>query len=237
VLGARITLTTAVIAGAALLAGCSSSGSGHGSVFTSPSTPATTSSDTAANQPSGSTTTTSGSTAAPDLQSQLIALGDLPSGWAVDNSDDDSGDSDSPSCFKAADGTITKMSEAHAEANFAQSGGLPVLDEEIGYEPNGEAASNYTKAVAALSSCKSVSFDGGGTSFTGSMGQMSFEAVGSQSTAYTMNLSADNVGIVIDLVIFQVGDDFGVIEYGDLSPVDASDFQQYVDIAKKKLPS
>jgi hypothetical protein len=73
-----------------------------------------------------------------------------------------------------------------------------------------------------------------GTKATGSIGAMSFPALGDSSSAYAINLTASGVSLGIDIVLFRVGAITGDVLYFDYSP-DPMAVQHYATAAVNKV--
>jgi hypothetical protein len=185
--------------------------------------------------PSTSAPSTSATVPAPNLNAELLAVSDLPAGWSVVPSSDSS--SPAPKCLQNVKSDLKATSKA--EATFADgSNGLPVLDEYLAYLPsNGRSAMTVIRHV--LSGCGHISVTSGGDTLAGTIGAMSFPAVGDQSSAYQMNLSATVSGLSItlgiDLVVFRKADTVAMIIYGDLGTPDIHALHPLVEDAAAKL--
>ena len=64
---------------------------------------------------------------------------------------------------------------------------------------------------------------------------MSFPALGYQSSAYALKLSADGVNAGADLVVFKVGKVYGAVDYVDIRTCDPDQAQAFVTEAVDKV--
>jgi hypothetical protein len=164
-----------------------------------------------------------------DLEAMLLVVSDLPTGWAVDNSPDES-DSNAPSCLENAQ-VDEEEASAQAEAEFAKDGNLPVLFEALSY--GGENASKwFEQGKAAFDSCTDVSFTSDGEKVEGTIGAMSFPTVGDESAAYAMNFTVQGLRLSFPIVIARKGDILAIIGLGDLGSPDS---QLLEDLATRAL--
>jgi len=185
--------------------------------------------------PSTSAPSTSATTPAPNLNSELLAVSDLPTGWSTVPSSGDS--SPAPKCLQHAKSGLKATSKA--EATFADgANGLPLLDEFLAYLP-GQAQSAMTFISHAMSGCGHISLTSDGQTLTGTVGAMSFPAVADQSSAYQMSFSATVSGLSItvgvDLVVFRKAGTVAMILYGDLGTPDIQALRHFVKRAAAKL--
>lgn len=181
------------------------------------------------------TTPPATTTPKPDLKTELIGLSDLPAGWSVDNSSSSS--SSTPKCFTSVK-TDLHASEK-AEASYQDgSNGVPALEEYLAYVPgNGQHAMALVTQV--FNSCGQISFTSGGYTFSGTVGQMAFPAMGDQSSAWQINLSTKASGLDItagvDTIAIRKNDTVCLLLYIDLGTPDIATLQQLAQKAAVKL--
>ena len=170
------------------------------------------------------------------MTSELLAVSDLPAGWSSVPSSDST--SSTPQCFQNVKTDLKPTSKA--EATFqGGSSGLPLLDESLGYLP-GRGQQAIALISQVLSRCGQISLTSDGATITGTIGAMSFPAVGDQSSAWQINLTGTESGISltvgIDFIVFRKGDTLALIFYGDLGTPDIQTVEHLVQVAASKLP-
>jgi hypothetical protein len=174
--------------------------------------------------------------AVPNVKAQVLALSDLPAGWSkhkIDNSTDGE-----PACFKALDAdTREPLAKAQVEYQGTPNG-LPLLDEEIAYDPKA-AASEFTKAVKALDRCGKISVKTNGTTLSGAMGAMSFPKMGDQTKAYQLTLSGVVRGVRVtagfDILVLRVGAEDVSLLYSTFGAPDIREFQGAAKLVMDKI--
>ncbi len=217
----------ALVAGVALLAACSS-----GSVQGSGSTSTTSTAASKGSSPASASAPSSAPVAVPSLDDKVLQLSDLPTGWAIDNSDDD--DDDTEGCASLS--SNQKDSLAEKEVDFADNGGLPQAGEDLGYFAEDKIVSEFKTGIAALDKCKSFTMkDDDGKKTVVSLGRMSFPATGDDSAAYTATATISGFNITLNIVAFRKGQYIALIEYGDLGNTDIDQLQDLVKKAEAKL--
>lgn len=200
------------------LAGCSSS--------------ATTSKASAITTAKASPVSTTSTTAPPNVQSILLAISDLPTGWSVDNTPQSGV---STSCYS---NPLTKAhSVAYAHVDFAQGGNLPELTQELGRYSSGPTA--FTTISAILNKCKTFTESSNGQVVSGTMGEMSSPSYGNQSVAYDATLTPKGVGISLNqgFVMIRKGNYITLVALGDIGSVATATLQGFVNQAVAKIPS
>jgi hypothetical protein len=186
--------------------------------------------------PSSSTTTTSSAgiapsvstTAAPNVQSLLLSINDLPTGWTVDNS------ANSPGSLSCVPADLAHGSLHHADISFAQNGSLPILDESLGIWAS--AASVFAGGVTALNRCKAFTTTGSGTNYSGTLGAMSSPTYGDQSAAYNANLTIQGLDVNEGFVVVRKGSYIALVVLGDIGSLDSPTLQEFVTKAVAKIP-
>jgi len=174
----------------------------------------------------------------PNLQAELLTPSDMPAGWSVDKSPSDA--TSRPSCLKNLDAQLHTGEISRAEAKYqGGSNSIPHLDETLAFYGHGVATGKLAIFDQTISRCGQVTFSSGGNTFTGTIGAMSFPAVGDESYAYQMNLSTKanglNVTIGFDVVVARKGDTAFDLALTDLGTPDLSQFRGLVTKALAKL--
>jgi hypothetical protein len=212
---------------AASVTSCSSSGTKTSST-TSTSISATTEATVA-------TPTTLGLTSA-DLQVQLLALSDLPSGWTVDNSSNSG--SGTPKCLQDAQNAgAGRKAQASAQYQGASSG-LPSLEELLAYLP-GHAEPAMADIQTALSHCGTITFETSGVEFSGTVSELLLPTFAQQSEAFSIAISAkvkgSTVNADVDVVALRYHYEVALIIYGALGASNPSVDEHYAQAAANKI--
>ncbi len=150
------------------------------------------------------------------LESMLLTVSDLPSGWA--GGGPSGGPSRPPSCLARYDGG--KRTDPTVQASFAD-GDFRMFDESL-TQGGRSAPAKYRKAVTALDHCSHVSFGSGKTTLRGRIEPMSLPHIGQASNAYQLSLSIEGFTLDADLTIFRQGTILGLTLYGDLGTPDVA---------------
>jgi hypothetical protein len=169
-----------------------------------------------------------GATTKAQLQSKLLSLSNLPSGWVADNS---------PSAAGTTSGCLAGVkkapkSETRATVSFV-NGQMPELAEVLVTGHDNLAA--YNRLNGDLAKCKQFTVTSNGQSITFTVGAMSFPAVGDESSAYQVSFSEMGLNGAADFVLFRVGSIAGVVEYADIGQPDPTQVQAYVTEAVDKV--
>jgi hypothetical protein len=197
-----------------VLAGCSSGATSSPTTKRAPTTTAA---------PVTTTTT------APNVQPYLLAITDLPTGWAVDNSTV----APASSCYSDP---LTKVpSLSYSTDKFDQGGSTPELVEELGYYQSGPVAFSTIKST--LDACTTFTESVNGTTATGSLGATSAPSYGDQSAAYTASITDEGITINQGFVVVRKGNYVMAVALGDIGSVDTGTLDGFVSQALGKLPA
>ncbi len=185
----------------------------------------------------GTSTATPPATAAPALtpfSSQLLlTVNDLPTGWAIDNSQ--AGSTNSNSCY--SDRLKKVPTTSYAEAYFAYGGNFPELIEQVGTYSSSPQA--YESITSILTKCTSftdtITSKDQVTVFTGTMGAMSFPKIGTQSSADSATLTTGGVSVAQDFVVAEQGDALIIVALGDLGSVSIGQLESLKRLAMTKV--
>jgi hypothetical protein len=93
----------------------------------------------------GSTAGPPRATATFNARDAVMALSDLPSGWAVDPDDDDEEDENDFFCGEDLDAVVEPEEVNEAQAQFAQGGSIPLLLNGVGAYAPGDADVAFDK--------------------------------------------------------------------------------------------
>jgi hypothetical protein len=196
-----------------------------GSKTTGSSTPSTTASATPTPTPTASSTTPTVAPTTPaapkprtkaELTKALLALSDMPTGFAVDNSGDDGGggglsskDSRCKDVVKLFNADTAPGSTATATRSFTGGQNGPFIDEDLDALPSASAATALvSRARAAIRSCKQVTMKitGVGSSPV-HISEVAAPKVGSTSFGARFSAASGPLeGLEITFVIAALGD-------------------------------
>lgn len=209
-----VVCTVLCAVGVALLAGCGSS-----SHATSSGT------DGAAN---ASTTAPQQKAAPPaDVSAMLLGVGDLPTGWAVDNT----ARSDI-FCYQTPLKSASPVADAHID--FTRASSIDEIGQEVAAFSSGPAA--FGLVVKYLDACHAFTGTTSGQKASGTMGQMSFPKYGDESAAYLVNLSVAGLSASEELVVIRKANTLTALAYGGIGSVAPSQLEQLVPVALAKIP-
>lgn len=175
---------------------------------------------------------TSASASPPKLKAMLLSIGQMPTGWSLDNS---FGGKVALGCY--TDNAVPKgvKQTAAATANFQGKGGFPAVGEKLATFTN--ATASYNEAVANLVDCKHFSGTSGGEKVTGgTVEQMSFPHYGNASDAFVVIFTISGMRFYQDLLYVRKGSIVMAFFEGNLRSVNVSQFQGFVKKAVAKLP-
>jgi hypothetical protein len=156
------------------------------------------------------------------LSSELLSVGQMPTGWRIDNSSSGGG----VGCLANILEPKGIKQTSHASVALDDNGNTPLVTEKL--STYSKATTAYKKIVATLSACKYVSGTSGGTKATGTVGQMNFPHYGTTSTAFSVSLLIQGTTLGADLLIVRKGNVVMGIEEVDLQSVDVNQFQGFV---------
>jgi hypothetical protein len=151
----------------------------------------------------------------PQLQSKVLTLNNLPTGWAVSTFN---ALGELPDCISGLQ--LNTAAEHETVSASFRDGTLPLLEEDVGWVSSG-ASGDYKLIVQALRGCRKpfvVSLDAVPATVT--IEPMSFRTYGDRSSAFAMGTAFRYDGVPLstgtDIVVFQVGRIVGVLFYGEL---------------------
>jgi hypothetical protein len=166
---------------------------------------------------------TSASAAQPKLSSELLSVGQMPTGWSIYHQASSSG----TGCLANILGP--KGREQTAKVAFEDNGNSPLLEEAVATYSNAKTA--YKKIATTLTNCKSVR----GKGITGTVGQMSLSSYGNASEAFLVTLTSKDSTVDDDLLIVRKGNLIMGIQEADVSPIIVRQFQGFVVKALAKV--
>ncbi len=165
-----------------------------------------------------------------NLKSKLVRLSQLPRGWSVDKSGGSS--SVVGGCLRDIAETKLHKGDVRATAHY-ESGNLPDFEEELGAGPT--VASDFGKLQRTLNGCNSLSISSSGTTYSATIGAMSFPKIGNRSDAYQANFDVKGITLRLDVVIFQAGTYGDVLTYVDLGAPNVAQLDSFARLSLKDL--
>jgi hypothetical protein len=174
----------------------------------------------------------SSNVAPPAPRQELLGVGDLPTGWAVDHAADQAAET-LPPCFLAS--VRGSTATAAATATFAMSGRVPFLRETIlSYSPGGARAA-YRAAIHRLDGCTDLAYKIAKHPATGSMGVTSFPPLGDESRAYTAAVTVGGTPFLLYLLVVRLGRQIVGLAYGAGAGTNLTTFVQLSGLAFSKI--
>lgn len=189
-----------------------------------------------------SSDTGSGGVGGSALTAKLLVASDLPAGWELKSSSDDTGGSDTGSdnsgftCDgKKLDNLDTKLAH-EASADFAPTGKtFPSLTENIASDSESKAKDVFSKFTDTFGSCSTISMDDTGNSMSGTLAEFPLQSYGDDSGAFLMSLTTQGVKIKFAFVLVRKGSLLVNIVYGGLTAPTKSEVEGVVGPAIDKL--
>ena len=165
-----------------------------------------------------------------DLESKLVRLSQLPTGWSVDNSGAAS------SAVGGCLGDIAKSKPPKGDVRVAahyERGILPDFEEELRAGPT--VASDFGKLQRTLNGCSHLDISRSGSTYSAAVGAMSFPKIGNRSDAYQTIFDVKGITLGVDIVIFQAGSYGDVLTYVDLGAPDVAQLASFARLSLKDL--
>jgi pimeloyl-ACP methyl ester carboxylesterase len=176
----------------------------------------------------GSYVATVGSTpsagASVDLESRLLSLDELPSGWTVTRNSEQG---TTTSCISAP--IANEKGWRRASTSFVQPHGIPALSETIAIGPKLRAT--WQKETQELSACHHATVRVGPATYHVTISELSLPRSGVASAGYAWRFTADGVQIGIDLALFITARFSVTVGYTDLGSPNPSAFDKFVQAA------
>ena len=180
------------------------------------------------------TVATAAGASPPKLSAMLLKIGQMPTGWAIENS---SGSGSGGGVVGCLNGKILEpkgvKQTATASVYFEFLENPPAVGEGLATYTNATTA--YKKIVANLAACKRLTGKMNGDPVKGTFGQMSFPHYGNASEAFAARFTVEGVKLGEVLVIVRKGGIVMGMYEGGFAPVNVSQFQGFVKKAIKKV--
>jgi hypothetical protein len=167
------------------------------------------------------TSSPAGAATKAQVKARALSLSNMPTGWSVDNSANSS--SSGIPCLKPI--KAPSKHEVKVAVSYAD-GSLPAVQEVVA--TGGGVAASYNELNKILGACKTFTSSSDGHKVTGTIGAMSFPAVGSRSDAYAITINIEGVSAGADVVAFETGKYVGVVLYEDLGTPDPQQAEAFV---------
>jgi hypothetical protein len=168
-----------------------------------------------------------GATTKTQVDSHLLSISNMPTGWSVDDSINSSS---SIPCLKP----IKSPTKDQVKASVAyEDGSLPEIQEVVA-AGHGVVAS-YKKLNHVLEDCKSFTYSSGGKKITGNIGPLLFPNVGAHSNAYAINLNVQGASVGADIVVFETGRYVCAVLYENIGVPDLGQARAFVNEAVSRL--
>lgn len=170
-----------------------------------------------------------GASGSATVRSHLLALGELPAGWAVNLSSPRTSVA-SGRCLQGLAGK--RLHDPEAFVSFADGGNIPVLEEALTMLPApSKARTVFRRATKALDSCHSLVFG----NVRSRIRAMSFPREGTASAAYVLTVAVTKFTVGFDIVAIQVARYAGVVAYGAVGTPRVATVEQFVKAAVDKI--
>lgn len=169
------------------------------------------------------------------LDGQLLTPADLPGGWTIARTADPAV-LPAPPCIETAVSAVQTATKARVQ--FVRSGGVPLLEQQIGqYATAAQARAKYSAAVAAVDGCHTVTFDYQGVRISGTIGRLQFPALADASTAWHLTLQAIGLLATGDAVLVVKGRELELLVYLALGNTEPREVAPLAMTAAAKLPA
>jgi len=164
------------------------------------------------------------------LQSRLLSVSDLPTGWSPASTSSSSVVLGSTPCLS---GLSTEHSGwTNAVAGFVEGTAIPAIGEVLATGP--KAQQRWQALGRAFAGCRAATLDLAGKKVTSTVRALPFPHVAHVTSAYAWQFTVSGLKIGFDLVLFRVGKDVGYLSYADLGAPLTPTVRTYVRAAIAK---
>lgn len=179
-----------------------------------------------------------------DAEAALLRVGDLPTGWSTDPSDDDDGDDDGPDDDGPDDGASLCDQDlvdefdavSEASASFAAGNMGPFLEHLVAILDDGQAEQALDRMLEALESCDEWTEDTEEGPTTYRPSPLSFPTFGDQTVAVRIDVENEMVSGTVDMITWRRGDAVSVVIASAIFDApDAEQLEEIVAAADERL--
>jgi hypothetical protein len=173
-----------------------------------------------------------------DITDKALALDDLPTGWAEDNSDDDS-DSPALDCMEDAERAVQDP-VGSAEVSYVQGSAVPQLRQLLAEFERPEAASAAVDALdRAYDGCGEFEFESDGDTVKGQIGKVSLPDVAGadDQVSYQLTAESEGFGLAAGILVASRGRYVTMLVLLDIGSFDADQLVELGELALGKLGS
>lgn len=174
-----------------------------------------------------------------DITDRALALEDLPTGWAEDNSDDDDDDDDDPlECLEEAEGSFDDGLIGEAEVAYVDGATAPQLNQNLAQFASASAASDAMAILdGVFDGCGSFTYEQDGQEITGQIGKVSLpDVTGADDQAnYQMTMEAEGFTFSAGILLLAKDEYLTMLILLDLGSFDADQLVEFGSIAVDKL--
>ncbi len=163
------------------------------------------------------------------IGSRLLAVTDLPAGWASVPASSSSVQVTAPCLQKLT----SHQGLTYADAAFVQGVSIPNLGEVVA--TGTQVRQQWQALGGALARCRTATITIASSQVRATVRPVSLPRVAGRSSAYAWTFSFAGVQIGFDLVLFETGSYVGYLTYSDLGAPDAATVTALVNAAEKKL--
>ncbi|MGL5931247.1 MAG: hypothetical protein ACRCY8_20130 [Dermatophilaceae bacterium] len=176
------------------------------------------------------------------IKQALLAVGDLPTGWAS-KANDDSGEDESviepASCQKLFDTFGDKSSEAaaaEAAVTFTSGGDLGTeLSQEIASYGTERQSKKVEEIAAALTKCSKMTLVDGADRIPVTISGLSFPNLGEQTLAMRMTFETSGITVTADLAVVAVGHNVVSFTTVGLQPIAGAELEKIARAGMSKM--
>ena len=180
---------------------------------------------------------------ATQVKAALLAVGDMPTGWAAAESEPDKEDNSTvepASCqklFDQMDSTKQDVKAKHkAKASFEQGGMLGVqFEEEVASFADDGQGDKVQGVAQALTKCPKLTIVDGADRTPMTMTGLSFPNLGDQTLAFRATAKAEGIDVVLDVVFVAVGHNIVSFTAAGLQPMSGTDLEKVARAGMSKV--
>lgn len=180
---------------------------------------------------------------ATQVKAALLAVGDMPTGWAAAKSEPDEEDTSTvepASCqklFDQMDSAKQDVKAKHkAKVSFEQGGMLGVQFEEEVSSFDEDGQGDKIEAVAkVLTQCSKMTMVDGSDRTPMTMTGLSFPNLGDQTLAFRATAKSEGIEVVVDVVFVAVGHNIVSFSAAGLQPMPGTDLEKVAHAGMRKV--